>query len=184
MIKAVFLDRDDTLIVDKVYLNDPDQIEYLPGVFDALRKLHDAGYALVIVTNQSGVARGLVTLENLAEIHRRITAEFAKHGITFVGIYYAPYSVESNHFLRKPNPGMLLDGARDHRLDLRRSWMVGDRMTDVEAGHRAGFQTVLLSGTEDPSKSDFLAPTFVANGLIECADMIIASERSLHTAAD
>src|SRR4051794_25590111 len=89
--KTVFFDRDGTLIIDRVYLNDPDQITYLPGVFEALAKLRDAGYQFVIVTNQSGVARGIVSLENLAEIHRRISVEFKKHSIEFAGIYSAPY---------------------------------------------------------------------------------------------
>ena len=100
--KTVFFDRDGTLIIDKVYLNDPDAIEYLPGAFEALRRIRDAGFQMIIVTNQSGIARGLVTLKNLDEIHRRIGDEFARHGVFFKGFYYATYSVESNHFMRKP----------------------------------------------------------------------------------
>lgn len=146
--KVVFLDRDGTLIIDKVYLNDPDQIEYLPGAFDALKRLKEAGFDFVIVTNQSGVARGIVQLENLDEIHRRMQVAYAEHGVDFLGFYYAPYSVESNHPLRKPNPGMLLAAAEEHGIDLQQSWMVGDRMTDVEAGRKAGCRTILLAGVE------------------------------------
>ncbi|MDX9730709.1 MAG: HAD family hydrolase [Bdellovibrionales bacterium] len=173
--KTIFLDRDGTIIIDKVYLNDPDQIEYLPDVFEALRLLRDAGYQFVIVTNQSGIARRLVTMENLDEIHRRIQAEFSKHGIHFSGFYYAPYSVESRHPIRKPNPGMLLRGAEDHRANLESSWMVGDRITDVIAGSRAGCRTVLLAGTEavDPNAATEAQPTIVSNGLLEAANEIL-----------
>lgn len=171
MKKTVFLDRDGTLIVDKVYLNDPDQIEYLPDVFSALRELRDAGFQFVVVTNQSGIARRLVTLENLDEIHRRIQSEFAKHGVFFAGFYYAPYSVESLHPIRKPNPGMLLRGALDHRADLAQSWMIGDRGSDIEAGVRAGCRTVFLQGTEaapaDPK------PTITVSNLLDGAREII-----------
>jgi len=108
MHKAIFFDRDGTLIVDKVYLNDVAQIEYLPGVFTALKRLQEAGFIFVIVTNQSGVARGIVSLSNLELIHQKIAADFAKNGIRFSGFYFAPHSVESNHHTRKPNPGMLV----------------------------------------------------------------------------
>ncbi|MES2857381.1 MAG: HAD family hydrolase [Bdellovibrionota bacterium] len=171
--KTVFFDRDGTLIIDRVYLNDPEQITYLPGVFDALAKLRDAGYQFVMVTNQSGVARGIVSIANLDEIHRRMTNEFKKHQIEFAAIYYAPYSVESNHPLRKPNPGMLLKAHEElGGVDFARSWMVGDRMTDVEAGHQAGCRTVLLDGVVEP-------PTSFAPPEIRAADLTIAISEML-----
>lgn len=171
--KAIFLDRDGTLIIDKIYLNDPTQIEYLPNVFTALRLLRDAGYTFAIATNQSGVARGLVQLENLHEIHRIIARDFAAQGIEFAGFYYAPYSVESNHPLRKPYPGMLLSCAEEHGIDLTQSWMIGDRMSDVEAGHRAGTKTILLAGQENPADFEFAPPHFVAKDLLEAAEWIL-----------
>lgn len=173
--KAIFFDRDGTLIIDKIYLNDPDQIVYLPDVFDSLKRLRDAGFTFVMVTNQSGVARGIVSLENLAEIHRRITVEFQKHGIEFAGIYYAPYSVESNHHMRKPNPGMLETAALEHGLDLQASWIVGDRASDAEAGLRAGCRSVLLEGVEDLQKLPFAPPTFVAKDLVEMTNQILGA---------
>ena len=177
--KTIFLDRDGTLILDKVYLNDPDQIEYLPDVFEALRRLRDEGFQFIVVTNQSGIARRLVTMENLDETHRRIQAEFSKHGVHFAGFYYAPYSVESDHPIRKPHPGMLLRGALDHRADLKSSWMIGDRISDVIAGHRAGCRTVLLSGTETVSTdaADESRPTLETNGLLEAAHQILRLSR-------
>lgn len=158
MNKAVFLDRDGTIIVDKIYLNDPDAIEYLPGVFTALKKLRDEGYIFLIVTNQSGIPRKIVQLENLNEIHRRIKNEFAAHGVDLVEFYYAPYLTDHDHPLRKPNPGMLLEGAAHYNVDLKKSWMIGDRMIDVEAGHRAGTRTILVGDRETPATHPEYAP--------------------------
>ncbi|MCM2280600.1 MAG: HAD family hydrolase [Bdellovibrionaceae bacterium] len=173
--KAVFLDRDGTVIIDKIYLNDPSQIDYLPGVFEALRQLQEAGFIFVIVTNQSGVARGIVQIENIEKIHEIISRDFAQHGVHFAGFYYAPYSVESNHPMRKPNPGMLEAGAKEHGIDLSQSWMIGDRMTDVEAGLRAGTKTVLLAGHEVPPEGTPRGPDFIAHGLMEAAQWILKS---------
>ncbi len=145
MKKAVIFDRDGTLIVDKVYLNDPEAIEYLPQIFTALRILRDAGFVFFVATNQSGVPRGLVSIQNLNEIHRRIRAAFAEHAVDILDFYYAPYLTHDDHIFRKPNPGMLLQAAQEYNLDLGLSWMIGDRMTDVEAGQRAGARTILLS---------------------------------------
>jgi D-glycero-D-manno-heptose 1,7-bisphosphate phosphatase len=177
--KTIFFDRDGTLNIDKVYLNDPEQIEYLPGVFEALALLRDEGFQFVVVTNQSGVARGIVSLENLNEIHARMANEFARNGIFFAGFYYAPFSVESNHPLRKPNPGMLQQAGSEHGVEFSKSWMVGDRMTDVEAGYRAGCRTVLLEGTDLPEQSSFKAPTLVVSGILEAAQGILEYEKQL-----
>jgi D-glycero-D-manno-heptose 1,7-bisphosphate phosphatase len=177
MKKTIFFDRDGTLIIDKIYLNDPNQIEYLPGVFEALRRLRDAEYQFVVVTNQSGVPRGLVTIENLNEIHRRMTDEFARHGVFFAGFYYAAFSVESNHPMRKPNPGMLMAAAQDHKVDLSASWMIGDRISDVEAGHRAGCRSILLEGVESRETAAAARPAYYAPGILEASQFILSTDR-------
>ncbi|MDZ4084108.1 MAG: HAD family hydrolase [Bdellovibrionales bacterium] len=176
--KTVFLDRDGTLIIDKIYLNDPDQIEYLPGVFEALVRLRDHGFQFIVVTNQSGIARGIVSVDNLNETHRRIRVAFAEHGVEFKEFYYAPYSVESNHPMRKPHPGMLLQGAIEFDADLAKSWMIGDRLSDVIAGSRAGCRSILLTGVElpDPTSPQEAQPTFVVDSLLEAAERILNSE--------
>lgn len=171
--KAVFLDRDGTLIVDKIYLNDPTQIEYLPTVFEALRLLRDHGFCFLGATNQSGVARGIVKIENLYEIHRRIRAEFSKNGVDFLEFYYAPYMTDTDHPMRKPNPGMILCGAGDYSIDLKASWMVGDKMLDVEAGHRAGCRSALIGFADGPENSKFSPPEVHAQTLLEIAQAIV-----------
>lgn len=127
------------------YLNDPELIVWLPNVFEALTLLRDHGFQFVMVTNQSGIAKGIVSVENMNEIHRRMLAKFREHKIEFAGIYFSPHASDSNHEMRKPNPGMLLQADRDLGIDLSQSWMVGDNMSDVEAGHRAGCRSVLLN---------------------------------------
>jgi D-glycero-D-manno-heptose 1,7-bisphosphate phosphatase len=170
MKKGIFLDRDGTIIIDKIYLNDVKEITYLPNVVEALRLLRDSGFAFFIATNQSGIARGLVDIRNLYLIHEKIRSDMAAHGIDFVGFYYAPYSVESNHFLRKPNPGMLLTAARDHGVDLKKSWMIGDRMSDVEAGNNAGTRSILLANqpVEHADQAAAVVPS-----LLEAANFIL-----------
>ena len=172
MKKAVFFDRDGTIIIDKIYLNDPEAIEYLPGVFDGMKLLRDKGFSFVIVTNQSGVPRGLVDIKNLDQIHKNIRADLSKHGIDVLGFYYAPFLVESNHPMRKPNSGMIDAGLKDYNIDPTQSWMVGDRMTDVEAGHRAGLKSIFLEGTEDPRLSEFAEAEFIAKNFTEVATFI------------
>ena len=171
--KVVFLDRDDTLIEDKVYLNDPKQIFYLPEVFESLKLLQDGGYELYVVTNQSGVPRGLVTHENIAEIHNVIHQDFAQRDVEILGFAYAPHLPDSDHYLRKPNPGMLLEAAKEHNIDLKQSWMVGDRMTDVEAGHRAGGRSILYGNKETPEGSPFSPPEAHVQSLLEMARFIL-----------
>ncbi len=172
--KAVLLDRDGTLIVDMVYLNDPESIHYLPGVFEAMRLMRDAGYVFCVATNQSGVARGIVDVRNLDEIHRRIRDQFSREGVDVLSFHSAPYMTNFDHPMRKPNPGMLLEAARWHNLDLTVSWMVGDRMTDVEAGHRAGAKSALLGPSENPANFSFRPPEIHAPNLLDVAYEIIA----------
>ena len=174
--RAVFLDRDGTLIKDKFYLNDPRDIEYFPNAFDALRALANRGFSFIVTTNQSGIPRGLVEEKNLHEIHRRIKAKCASEGIVVLDVYYAPYLPESGHPMRKPSPGMLELAAREHDIELGRSWMIGDKMSDVEAGHRAGCRSILVGDDDSPSRSRFPPPEAHVPGLSEAARYILDAE--------
>ncbi|KPK36543.1 MAG: hypothetical protein AMJ65_16050, partial [Phycisphaerae bacterium SG8_4] len=146
--KAVFLDRDDTLIEDPGYIDNPDQVKLLDGAAEALIELKNLGYKLVVVTNQSAVARGIITEKVLAEIHERMRQLLAEKNAYLDEIYYCPYHPEgvvpkyrkeSNY--RKPNPGMLLEAADDMNIDLGDSWCIGNSSSDVEAGSHAGCKT-------------------------------------------
>ncbi len=148
---AVFFDRDGTLIRDRDYLDDPDDVEWYNGAMEAIRNLRNGGFEIVIVTNQSGVARGLFNEETVRNIHDRMRRDLTEEGISPPYFYYCPYledaTVEEyrkDSYFRKPSPGMLLQASEDHNLDLPASYMVGDKQSDLKAGHRAGTATILL----------------------------------------
>ena len=182
--RAVFLDRDGVLIEDVHYLASSSQIEILPGVPESLRRLHDAGWALVVVTNQSAVARGLVTEEGLREIHLILEAQLRTRGASLDAIYYCPHHPEGAVAAfrvvcdcRKPEAGLLLRAAADLGIDLAASVMVGDAASDVEAGRRAGCRTVLLWAAREGGSLPAARVTadYVATDLADAARWILAA---------
>ncbi len=138
MNRAVFLDRDGTILEHVPYMTDPAQVRLMPGAADALGRLRAAGYLLVIVSNQSLVARGLGTHAQAEAVSRRMEELFAAEGVRFDAIKYCFDPPESNSPRRKPNPGMLLEAAAELDIDLARSAMIGDDPRDAEAGRAAG----------------------------------------------
>jgi D-glycero-D-manno-heptose 1,7-bisphosphate phosphatase len=150
-VDAVFLDRDGTLIEEVNYLYEVDQIRLVPGAAEAIRQVNVTGTRLIVVTNQSGVARGLFPEERVTQVHARLMAMLQEQGARVDACYYCPhhpiegigkYRVDCD--CRKPKPGMLLAAARDLGLDLTQSWMIGDKISDLEAGAAAGCRTVLV----------------------------------------
>jgi len=144
---ALFLDRDGTLIVDTGYPRDPALVEVLPGAIEALRELQ-RDYALVIISSQSGIGRGLITEAEARAVHDRVIELFARGGVTFAGAYYCPHLPDAGCPCRKPAPGLLLDAARELGLDLAPSVMIGDKVSDVEAGRAAGCATLIRFGPD------------------------------------
>jgi D,D-heptose 1,7-bisphosphate phosphatase len=151
MKRAVFLDKDGTLIDDVPYNVDPALLRLAQGAGPALRLMQGMGYRLIVVSNQSGVARGLFSEAALPPLFAALQGMLAREGVSLDGWYWCPhhaqgetagYAIECG--CRKPMPGMLLQAAREHGIDLARSWMVGDILNDVEAGRRAGCRTVLI----------------------------------------
>ena len=184
---AVFFDRDGTLIHDPGYLNHPDQVRLLDGAAEALRELQRLGCKTVVVSNQSGVARGIVTEEMLGKIHERLRELLTAQGASLDGIYYCPYHPDGvipkyhkESDWRKPKPGMLLAAAQEMEIDLTRSWMIGDNDRDMEAGRSAGCRTILIrstrSGAGSPDKS---RPDHIAVNMSEAVNIIKKQHRSL-----
>ncbi|MBI3413849.1 MAG: HAD family hydrolase [Verrucomicrobia bacterium] len=132
MTRAVFLDRDGTLNVDKNYLSDPAKLELFPGTGKALKRLQDAGFKLFIVTNQSGIGRGYYTLDDMHRVNERLLAELARDGVRIEKIYFSPEAPEEPSRGRKPSPQFLFDARDEFGLDLSRSYMVGDKLLDLE----------------------------------------------------
>jgi D-glycero-D-manno-heptose 1,7-bisphosphate phosphatase len=147
---ALFLDRDGTLIHDTGYPRDPELVVLLPGAVAALRAASAAGWALVIVSNQSGVARGLVTADEARRVQARVEALFAAEGVTFDGARFCFHGPADACECRKPEPGMILTAARELDLDLRSSVMIGDKPSDAQAGRAAGCKTIVLGGVPVP----------------------------------
>lgn len=148
---AIFLDKDGTLIHDVPYNVDPDRITLREDAGPALARLHEAGFQLVVVSNQPGVARGLYPETALPPVWQRLERDLAPFGVKVEAFYHCPHHPEGLNPLytyhcecRKPRPAMLLRAALEHDIDLAQSWMVGDILDDVEAGRRAGCRTVLL----------------------------------------
>lgn len=152
--RAIFLDRDGTVIHDAGYPSDPCDVEPMPGAADALCLLHEAGFLLVLVSNQSGIGRGYITPEEAAAVHEEVIRQFEQEGVTFDGSYYCPHAPTAECTCRKPAPGMLLEAARDLNIDLARSVMVGDKESDIEAARRAGCAAVLFSPSQARSTTN------------------------------
>jgi D,D-heptose 1,7-bisphosphate phosphatase len=141
---AVFLDRDGTVIVDVGYPRDPRQVQLIAGAGSALRTLQQEGFTLVLVSNQSGIGRGWVKPDEAEQVHAQVVASLEGEGVHLDGAYYCPHAPEAGCACRKPSPGMLLRAAQELDLDLSRSFMVGDRASDIEAGKQAGCRGILL----------------------------------------
>jgi D-glycero-D-manno-heptose 1,7-bisphosphate phosphatase len=166
---ALFIDRDGTLNTETDYLHRVEDVVLIPGAAQALARVNALGIPVIVVTNQSGIGRGKYGWEEFHAVMGRIAELLAEQGARMDGIYAAPHHEKGqgeyavpDHPDRKPNPGMLLRAAEEHGLDLSRSWMVGDKAIDLEAGRRAGCRTALVQTgyghEEDESLADVVAP--------------------------
>ena len=179
--RALFLDRDGTLVHSSHYPSRPEQLRLYEHIGPMLQSLQQQqNFRLVIITNQSGLARGYFTEADLQRMHEYLTGELAAYDVHVDGIYYCPHHPEGvikelsiRCDCRKPQPGMLLRAARELDLDLEHSWFVGDILDDVEAGNRAHCRTVLVDlGTESLPQHPLRVPTFVARNTLHALHII------------
>lgn len=173
---AVFVDRDDTLMVDVVYCHDPDQVKILPGVAEGLRLLSEGGFRIVVVTNQSGIGRGYFGERELQTVNARLRQELRARGADFHALYYCPHRPDEGCFCRKPRPGLILRATSELNLDVRSSYTVGDREWDILAGKAAGTQTILLSDDmkfEGGARNLDTKADFVAKDVEDAAHLIL-----------
>jgi D-glycero-D-manno-heptose 1,7-bisphosphate phosphatase len=145
--RAIFLDRDGTLIEEKEYLHRPEEVVIFPGTADALRRLQSAGFQLIIVSNQSGVGRGYFTLEDVVRVHDHLVRELALEGVKFEEIYFAPEAPDQPSRGRKPSPQFLFDARAAFGICLEESYFIGDKMVDLECGWNAGIKRSILVRT-------------------------------------
>jgi D-glycero-D-manno-heptose 1,7-bisphosphate phosphatase len=184
---AVFLDRDGTVIAHVHYLSDPADVRLLPGAAEALAKLRAAGFACVLITNQSGIGRGMYTEEQLRQVHDEMTRQLAIFGVSLDGIYFCPEAPVGegddptviDHPDRKPGPGMLVGAARELGLDLSASWMIGDMISDVLAGVNAGClgSVLVRTGKVPPAPGDYPGIAYhSAADLLAAATLILGGD--------
>jgi D-glycero-D-manno-heptose 1,7-bisphosphate phosphatase len=174
--RFVVLDRDGTIIDECSYLSDPDQVKLLPGAAEALRRLKGMGLGLAVVTNQSAVGRGLFSEQRLKEIHQRLGEILKSEGIQLDGLYYCPHKPEDECWCRKPGIGLMKQASDELGFDLRRSFVIGDKMSDIEMGRHAGAVTFLVRtgyGTQAAADPAVAADHVVAD-LVEAAEKIAA----------
>jgi D-glycero-D-manno-heptose 1,7-bisphosphate phosphatase len=141
---AVFLDRDGTLNVDKDYVYRYTDWEWIPGVLEGLKKLRTLGFHLVVVSNQSGVGRGYYTIVDVQTLHGQVAQDLRKKGIEIAGFYFCPHGPDDGCDCRKPKPGLIWQAEKDFKIDLHRSYFIGDKLIDLQAAQAAGVQPILV----------------------------------------
>jgi D-glycero-D-manno-heptose 1,7-bisphosphate phosphatase len=186
MKRAVFLDKDGTLIKNVSYNVDPALIEFEPYAFEALQILQQYEFLFVIITNQPGIAFAYFTENELKKVREHIKEILQQQGIVINGFYYCPhhksgtlqfYAIDCN--CRKPGPGLLFKAASDMDIDLSRSWMIGDILNDVEAGNKAGCKTILINNGNETEwlLNESRAPNYTVQNLKQAAQIIIRIEK-------
>jgi len=170
----VLLDRDGTLIVERQYLSRPNEVELLPNAIIGLQRLQSLGLGLVVVTNQSGVGRGLFSMRNLSTIHERLTQLLRQDSIVLDGIYVCPHRPEENCQCRKPKPGLALRAAEDLSFSLNDALVIGDKACDIDLGHNIGATTLLVRTGygEEESRNGGSNPDFVVADLFEAGQVV------------
>jgi D-glycero-D-manno-heptose 1,7-bisphosphate phosphatase len=171
--KVVILDRDGTIVVDRGYLGDPAGLEFEPGAVEGLRELYSNGYRLIVITNQSGMGRGLFSLECLSAMNARLMAMVASAGARLDGIYYCPHAPDDHCDCRKPALGLMTRASSEHGFNPALATVIGDKPSDIEFGRRAGSRTILIA-RDAPGAIPYARPDIIAANLKEAAHALIS----------
>ena len=169
--RAVFLDRDGTMAKDVHYCRRPEDFRLFPNTAKAIKLLSEHGFKVIVITNQSGIARGYFTEEALAQIHEKMKAELAKEGAWIDGIYYCPHHPDDNCNCRKPKPKLVLQAAKEHDIDLKHSFVVGDLSLDIDMGKAVGCKTILLR--DSPQEDMSISPDYIVSDLLEATQLVL-----------
>jgi len=175
--RAAFLDRDGVInrkALGNGYVTCWEEIHFLPGIAEAVVLFNQAGFRVIIVSNQRCIAKGLITMQAMNAIHRQMCDWFAAAGARIDGVYCCPHGTQPPCNCRKPAPGLLLTAAREHEIDLNASWMIGDSDIDVEAGRNAGCKTARLLQRNELATS---SPDVTATSLLAAANLILRREK-------
>lgn len=177
MISAVFLDRDGTICVDVGYLRSVDQVELFPESANAIKLLNEKKIPVIVVTNQSGVARGYFTEDTIKAANAKLKELLSKESVYVDDVYYCPHHPDDGCICRKPKIGMIDDASRKFGIDVKKSFVVGDKSTDIELGKNIGAKTILVltgSGKEDKEKSN---PDYIADNLLDAVKIILKDDK-------
>jgi D-glycero-D-manno-heptose 1,7-bisphosphate phosphatase len=183
---AVFLDRDGVINEEVHYLSDVADLKLIKGAGDAIKRLNDAGLPVIVVTNQSGVARGYLTEDQLLEIHKALVEQLSDQKASVQGIYYSPYhpggqgDYRRESTCRKPEPGMLLAASDEFAINLSESVLVGDRINDIRAGHAAGAKAIMVRtghGAKEAILPEAQEADFIADDLAMAVDHILTKQQ-------
>jgi D-glycero-D-manno-heptose 1,7-bisphosphate phosphatase len=167
---AVFIDRDGTIMRDADYCSDPKQVKIFPGVPEALKRLKSKGFKLIIITNQSGIGRGLFSFDQYRAVEREVLRQLGDRLID--ATYFCPDVPGQHSTYRKPAPGMIIEAAREHHIDLARSFLIGDKEIDAECGHNASVRTIRVrTGFEHDTTGS--TANWIANDLPAAAQIIL-----------
>jgi D-glycero-D-manno-heptose 1,7-bisphosphate phosphatase len=170
--RAVILDRDGTIVVDRDYLDDPEQLEFLPGALAGLRQLRELGWRLIVVTNQSGVGRGRFSLARLQEIHARLLERARLAGAGIDAIYFCPHRPEEDCECRKPKPKLVRQAAAELGFEPSAAVVIGDKSSDIELGRNLGAMTMRVSETGRSSDGQRVEADYVIRDLREAAGIL------------
>ena len=181
--KAAFLDRDGTIIEEKDFIRTPDQIEFIPGSVDAIKTLRKLGYKIVIISNQSGIGRGILTEKMVTEVNRSFLKSLEDQGAPADGLYFCPHRPDDNCDCRKPRTGMIERAVRDLNLDLTDALVIGDKLADAKLGKNIGAKTALVLTGYGKGEAERLnaadssdQPDYVAENLLEAVGRLAQPE--------
>ncbi len=171
--KAIFLDRDGTINVEIQYLHEPEKFEFLPSAIRALKNLQENGFKLIIITNQAGIAKNLYKHEDMVRTHNHMENLLEKENIYLDGIYYCPHKSEDKCECRKPSPGMIKKAILEKNIDPSKSWMIGDKISDIKSGNLAEVRTILVMTGYGREQLEIIADLMQVEKLILTPDYIV-----------
>lgn len=180
--KAVFLDRDGTICEDVHYMRDPSQLRIYSDVPKAIKLLNEAGFLVIVTTNQSAVARGYISLEGLEGIHKKMLEELSKWGAKIDAIYFCPHHPNDNCSCRKPKPGMILKAQKDFNIDLQKSYIIGDKQLDIETAEKTYLTPILVLTKYGKKELKTInrwpiKPAYVARNLLDAVVWILNNQK-------
>lgn len=174
---VVFLDRDGTVIEEKDFIKTPEEIEFLPGSIEAIKILRELGYKIIVISNQSGIGRGILTEEMVTKVNESFLERLKKEDAEIDALYFCPHRPEDNCDCRKPGTGLIQKAVEEHKLDLRDAVVIGDKLSDVELGKKLVVKTILVLtgyGRKEAEKTNIspIKPDFIADDLYEAVNWL------------